>query len=171
MKKLIAVLLASLILLSCGPGEYDYIIESPPNFTTEQGVNVYVEEKNNPGPQTVGHWVDLTVIFWKFHFPSWYTCMNKKMQLTNAYFVDDRWIPHSHFGEVAGVALERNGRFHVIITYSENIKFQHSRYIFMHELSHVFVGECGGVWNNDGSHAIFKERGLGFYDSLLPKLN
>jgi len=171
MKKLTAALVVAFLLFSCGPGDYDDIIESLPSFTTVQGIKVYVEEKNNPGPQTVGHWADLTVVFWKFHFPSWHACMNEKMQRTKAYFVDDRWIIHSHFGEVAGVALGKNGKFYVLISYSENIKFQHSRYIFMHELSHVFVGECGGVWGNDGSHAIFKERGLWFYDSLLPKLN
>ena len=169
MKKLIAVLVIILFILSCGY-EYDDIIEAPPSFITTQGVNVYVEEKNNPGPKTVGAWIDLTIIFWKFYHPAWHTCINKSLQKTNAYFLDDRWLPY-YGSEVAGVAFERNGKFYALISYSENIKFQHSRFIFMHELSHVFVGECGGVWDNDGSHAIFKELGLWFYDSILPKLN
>ncbi len=170
MKKLTGLLMVAVFSMGC-VSDYDDFINQDPSFYTDYGMAVTVGVKNNPGPDMVDRWIQLTISFWKFWEPSWVGCMYDRVTRTHTIFADDKTIPHIDYEDgVSGVAHRWQDMFYPIISYRDSIKMQHSRFVFMHELSHVFVGECGGVWDNDGSHAIFKEKGLGIYDSLLPKI-
>ncbi len=80
--------------------------------------------------------------------------MNNAVANTHAFFVDEDYVmldgkKYAGLAHSADMTLE--------ISYGDPVKV---RGVFIHELSHVFVGECGGTWTNDGSHAIFKEVNL-----------
>jgi len=142
----IVILAALIVLCSCG--------DTPPNYFTIHGMAVTVGDSARPGPKTVEKWTDTTIIFWRFFYPSWLVCMNNSTSMTHAYFHDKDFVWNN--GEkVAGYSEHKTLSIHI-----SNGSTSKVRGVFAHELSHVFVGECGGVWSQNGSHAIFDELGL-----------
>jgi hypothetical protein len=149
MKYLIILML--LILIGCG-GDSDY------GFYTNHGMEVTVGAKNNPGPALVELWTDQTIDFWRDLYPHWLQCMNNNTSLVHVSFIDEDFLIFKD-EKYAGLAYRKS--LIIEISYRENIKIV--RNIFIHELSHVFVGNCLGTWNTNSSHAIFKEVGLNSY--------
>lgn len=125
--------------------------DAPPDYYTNRGLGVSVGELNNPGPQAVGYWTDETIDFWRLYNYSWIKCMTDVTSQVHAFFVDEDHVDKNG-KQYSGLAHKRN--LTIEISYGGIVKV---RGVFIHELSHVYVGECGGVWSNDGSHAIFKE--------------
>jgi hypothetical protein len=81
--------------------------------------------------------------------------MNDVTKQVHAFFVDEDHVDGKNGHPYAGLA--HSDDLTIEISYGGPIKI---RGVFIHELSHVYVGECGGVWSNNGSHAIFAESGL-----------
>lgn len=155
MKRLLLIL--ALLVSACG-SDYSYI--------TNHGLAVTVGEMNSPSPAQVERWTDYTIVFWRFHFPHWLVCMNNTLQSTTAVFVDDKELEYD--GAVAaGFAFKDD--LEIQIAWNTFWGMNNSKNVFIHELSHVFVGECGGVWDANGSHSIFSGRGLYWYIALLPQ--
>ncbi len=148
MKYLIPLML--LILIGCG-------ISDEPDFYTNHGLSVTVGAKNNPGPRTIELWTDQTIIFWRYHYPHWLQCINDNIESSHAYFVDEEFVMH-------------NGKKYYGLAHSRDLSMEIAccgeykvRGTFIHELSHIFLGQCVGIWNNNGSHAIFEETKLDTY--------
>lgn len=144
--RILAAIIISLILLGCGGVE--------PDFYTYHGMAVTVGDKNRPGPRTVEFWTDQTIFFWRLHYPQWLQCMNDSTKLVHAIFVDEDHVMS-------------NGKKYGGLAHSDDLTIEISccgtwkvRGVFIHELSHVYAGECGGVWSNNGSHAMFDEVNL-----------
>lgn len=143
--RLFAVIILLLSMSGCAP---------EPDFYTNHGLGVTVGAKNNPGPKLIEFWTDQTILFWRFHYPHWLQCMNDATTKTHAFFYDEDFVMNGD-RKVAGVA--HSSDLTIEISNGDQKKV---RGVFIHELSHVYLGECGGVWTNDGSHAVFKEVNL-----------
>lgn len=153
MGKIAIVLMLMLALCACG--------DTDPSYFTNHGMAVTVGLKNKPGPRTVEKWTDFTIIFWRFFYPSWLACMNDSIAGIHAYFYDEDFVVSD--GSKVGGYAERSLDIHTSNGHRKKV-----RAIFIHELSHVFVGECGGVWNSNGSHAVFDELFLDPIAESLP---
>ena len=138
----IAIILAVMMLCACGGVD--------PSYFTNHGMIVTVSEKNRPGPKAVEKWTDFTIGFWRFFHPSWLVCMNNSTASTHAIFYDKDYVEND--GERLAGYAERDLTIHVSNGPGKKVPVT-----FVHELSHVLVGECGGVWGNHGSHAMFVE--------------
>jgi hypothetical protein len=125
-----------------------------PEYYTNHGMGVTVGERNNPGPRTVEFWTDQTIVFWRLYEPHWLQCMNNVTNQVHAFFVDE---DHVSIGDKAYAGFAHRNDLTIEISYGEAFKI---RGVFIHELSHIYVGECGGVWSTNGSHAIFDEANL-----------
>ena len=149
MKRIVMIIaLLGLIaaMVGCVDEEYSYI--------TKHGMMVSVGKINNPGPKKVEFWTDATILLWLMYDPSMMRCMYESVADTHAYYYDEDHIMLN--GQmVGGWALP--GEYHA--SNGDEKKFIRAT---VHELSHIFVGECAGLWDINGSHAVMKEQGVPF---------
>lgn len=125
------------LFVACGKG-YD--------FETNHGIQVSCSEHNCPLQEDIEAWTDNTIGFWIYYYPEWRRCMYSKMDGIYVFFVEEDHVTYDD-KNVAGYATSKLDVWIANIAYIE--------VVYNHELSHIFLGECGGIW--DGSHEVFAD--------------
>lgn len=145
--KVLLIIITAFLISGCG------IVE--PDFITKYDMEVTIGEKNNPNAKTIEIWTKETMDFWRKDFSYWDKCMYNCNTLVQAFFVDEKYVTGFDGNAYAGLTHRRDLSIEISNGTPESI-----RYVFIHELSHVYLGECEGVWSVAGSHAMFEVYGL-----------
>jgi len=137
-KKLIFLII---LLASCGSSE--------PDFYTRYGTQVFVGEINKPTKESLELWTQTTIEFWTKIFPKWAQCFEGRTSYLTAHFLDEDYILWKN-RKFSGLAKRSSTRIYVSSGNPYKV-----RTTFIHELSHIYLGDCGGFWDNDRAHFLF----------------
>lgn len=152
---LFLVLVFSFINVGCGH-YYDYV--------TEDGIMVYGGDVNNPTKIEVESWTQSAMDFWKELYPDWDSCMIEHTSEISVYFSDWLYELPTEDGNVKVAGMTILDWNQVLISnqnlISNDDKGLYVRAVYIHEMSHVYVGHCGGMYTDQVSHQFFADMNL-----------